>query len=277
MKASGTNVATNGIFASGYTVGNPRLNTPSGNVDAAELVLLTPDGTTETIETSPTLTHRGRGVYDVTVPSSAVDAGGPNATNVKTVVAYLRPRQYSFTADQAQATTSVTSSAIDGTFASNDDLNGWTIEFTSGTYAGQKRTISDYVVTGGNGQVVWTDALAGSPSASDTFVVYNERAFFPTGIQESVRDYDGDNINDAYTRIGAPAGASVSADVAAIKGETAAILVDTGTDIPALINALNDISAADVGTQVLAQIQAALLHKLASAAISGVAEITKGS
>ena len=35
---------------------------------------------------------------------------------------------------------------------------------------------------------------------------------------------------DAYARLGAPAGASVSADVAAIKAETANILADTGTD-----------------------------------------------
>ena len=35
---------------------------------------------------------------------------------------------------------------------------------------------------------------------------------------------------DAYARLGAPAGASVSADIAAAKGDTAAILADTGTD-----------------------------------------------
>lgn len=35
---------------------------------------------------------------------------------------------------------------------------------------------------------------------------------------------------DAFARLGAPAGASVSADVAAVKSDTAAILVDTGTD-----------------------------------------------
>lgn len=35
---------------------------------------------------------------------------------------------------------------------------------------------------------------------------------------------------DSFARLGAPAGASVSADVAAVKGDTAAILLDTGTD-----------------------------------------------
>lgn len=35
---------------------------------------------------------------------------------------------------------------------------------------------------------------------------------------------------DCYARLGAPAGASVSADVAAVKSDTAAVLLDTGTD-----------------------------------------------
>lgn len=35
---------------------------------------------------------------------------------------------------------------------------------------------------------------------------------------------------DAYARLGAPAGASTAADIAAVKGDTAAILLDTGTD-----------------------------------------------
>lgn len=42
---------------------------------------------------------------------------------------------------------------------------------------------------------------------------------------------------DVYTRVGAPAGASVSADIAAVKVDTAAILVDTGTTLDARIPA----------------------------------------
>ena len=40
---------------------------------------------------------------------------------------------------------------------------------------------------------------------------------------------------DAFARLGAPAGASVSADVAAVKAETASILEDTGTTLDTLI------------------------------------------
>lgn len=42
---------------------------------------------------------------------------------------------------------------------------------------------------------------------------------------------------DAFTRLGAPAGASVSADIAAVKVDTAAILVDTGTTLDGRIPA----------------------------------------
>lgn len=49
---------------------------------------------------------------------------------------------------------------------------------------------------------------------------------------------------DAFARLGAPAGASVSADVAAVKVDTAAILVDTGTTLDTAIAAI----LADTGT-----------------------------
>jgi 5-hydroxyisourate hydrolase-like protein (transthyretin family) len=51
---------------------------------------------------------------------------------------------------------------------------------------------------------------------------------------------------DVYTRLGAPAGASVSADLAAAKADTAAILEDTGTDIPATLATL--ATAANLAT-----------------------------
>lgn len=52
----------------------------------------------------------------------------------------------------------------------------------------------------------------------------------------------GDNLTgNAYTRLGAPAGASISADIAAVKAETASILTDTA-----------EIGAAGVGLTALA-------------------------
>lgn len=56
---------------------------------------------------------------------------------------------------------------------------------------------------------------------------------------------------DNYARLGAPAGASVSADVAAMKVDTAAILVDTGTTLDGKIDTIDtnvDSILVDTGT-----------------------------
>lgn len=46
---------------------------------------------------------------------------------------------------------------------------------------------------------------------------------------------------DNFARLGAPAGASVSADIAAVKSDTAAILVDTGTTLDGKIDTIDGI------------------------------------
>lgn len=56
----------------------------------------------------------------------------------------------------------------------------------------------------------------------------NASAMTPTIVQ----------TGDSFARLGAPAGASVSADVAAVKTDTAAILVDTGTTLDDLVDDL---------------------------------------
>lgn len=78
---------------------------------------------------------------------------------------------------------------------------------------------------------------------------------------------------DSFARLGAPAGASVSADIAAIKSDTAAILVDTGTTldgrIPAALvagrmdasvgaMAANTLTASALATDAVTEIQSGL-------------------
>lgn len=71
-----------------------------------------------------------------------------------------------------------------------------------------------------------------------------------TDSQEALRDNMGTaQTGDAYARLGAPAGASVSADVAAVKAETATILSDTNdiqTRLPAAL--VGGLMASDVGS-----------------------------
>jgi hypothetical protein len=60
-----------------------------------------------------------------------------------------------------------------------------------------------------------------------------------------------DMTGDAFARLGAPAGASVSADVAAVKSDTGAILTDTGTTLDGKIDTIDgivDSILADTGT-----------------------------
>jgi len=62
-------------------------------------------------------------------------------------------------------------------------------------------------------------------------------------LTDTVTTYTGNTpqTGDAFARLGAPAGASVSADVAAVKSDTAAILVDTGTTLDGKIDTIDGI------------------------------------
>lgn len=69
---------------------------------------------------------------------------------------------------------------------------------------------------------------------------------------------------DAYARLGAPAGASLSADVAAVKVDTAAILVDTGTTLQAELDGIQ----ADT-EDIQARLPAALVGGRIDATVDG--------
>ena len=71
----------------------------------------------------------------------------------------------------------------------------------------------------------WSTAIPGAYSAGTAGNILGNRLVgtIATGTHNP-------QSGDAYARLGAPAGASVSADVAAVKSDTAATLLDTGTD-----------------------------------------------
>lgn len=74
------------------------------------------------------------------------------------------------------------------------------------------------------------------PSQAETNGAHIAFTFTGTGaIPATVQVFT--RAGDSFTRLGAPAGASVSADIAAVKVDTAAILVDTGTTLDARIPA----------------------------------------
>ena len=110
--------------------------------------------------------------------------------------------------------------------------------------------------------------LAGTAYASADLSA-TMKASVNTEVDTGLADYDAPTkaemdlqFADLDTLLGTPAGASVSADIAALAAaivvldnfldtEIADILTDTGTDIPALIAALNNLSAAQVNAEVV--------------------------
>lgn len=88
-------------------------------------------------------------------------------------------------------------------------------------------------------------------------------------------DTSAQTAEDIYSRLGAPAGASMSADVAAVKVDTAAILVDTGTTLDARI------PAALVGGRMDASVGAMAADTVTASAIAtdaiGAAEFAQAA
>lgn len=145
--------------------------------------------------------------------------------------------------------------AFTGTPASGDEY----LIFDLGIDAATVDTIAD---------AVWDEARSGHATAGtfgeytpadvvrlsgDATAADNAEAFFDgtgyagTGnVIPTVTTLTGHTpqTGDAFARLGAPAGASVSADVAAIKSDSAAILVDTGTTLDGKVDAI----LADTGT-----------------------------
>jgi len=88
------------------------------------------------------------------------------------------------------------------------------------------------------------EQAGGSPAVSDS-VVWWEAGYW----SGSVWSYQS---GDAFARLGAPAGASIAADVAAVDAVADAILVDTGTD--GVVLATDAVSAAALAADAVDEI-----------------------
>jgi len=77
------------------------------------------------------------------------------------------------------------------------------------------------------------------------------------------------DTNDIQTKIGTPAGASVSADIAAVKADSAAILLDTGTDGVVISSAEENAIADAILKRDVDQVEAtAPVHSLTTVALA---------
>ena len=72
--------------------------------------------------------------------------------------------------------------------------------------------------------------------------------------QTTIKNLDGNTVQtgDAFARLGAPAGVSVSADVAAVKGDTGTILTDVNTGAGAIFNRLGAPAGASMSADIAA-------------------------
>lgn len=146
----------------------------------------------------------------------------------------------------AQAgTASTIQLAASETFA-DDELNGNVIKITSGLGAGQSRVIYDY--TGATDTASITPNWATNPDSSSVYEVVEGSANITAW------------LNNVVTGDG---------DWAELQTDVDAILVDTGTTIPAQITALNDLSAAQVNTEVDNALADINLDHLMKVAVTG--------
>lgn len=127
------------------------------------------------------------------------------------------------------------------TLASTNNIASGTITTVSGNVTGSVGSIASGGITSAsfgagaiNAAAIAADAIAASSLAADA-VTEIATAVWANGTRTitggTITTYTGDTpqTGDCFARLGAPAGASVSADVAAVKADTTSILDDTGT------------------------------------------------
>jgi hypothetical protein len=129
------------------------------------------------------------------------------------------------------------------------------------------------IVTSGAGTtniIIWSGAPIAISGTGGTVNIYGiHNGITDTSSGTTVTDFGSNILNlasilddtaDMQPKLGTPA-ADLSADIAAVKVETALIVADTnelqGDDVPGLIAALNDISVADILTTQMTEAYAA--------------------
>jgi hypothetical protein len=216
---------------------------------------------------SPTVTERGSGWYSLALTASHTDTLGDLALNITASGADAADKLYQIVPDIAKSAFIVTESALTVTNTTtfvvtsgptNDIANVMAIFFDAsksgspiiaeGSYVGLTKTlalsaapavavdaadtVTLYAVAS---NTLGTDAISEAALSAAAVTKIQTGLATPTNITEvgSVTGAVGSvtghtpQTGDAFARLGAPAGASMSADVAAAKTVVDAILVDT--------------------------------------------------
>ena len=197
------------------------------------------DGTTTQVVTGGSATHVADGFYRYTMAAVTNDTTGEYLGVFKTSGTCDLNRVGALWVVGRSVETNVKSISGDATAADNAEA------FFDGTgYAGTNNVIPLVTaVTTVNGLAANTVTAAALATDAVTEIQSGLSTLDAAGVRSAVGlasanldtqlsaidDYLDTEIAAIYSRLGAPAGASMSADIAAIKAETAAILDDTGT------------------------------------------------
>jgi len=95
----------------------------------------------------------------------------------------------------------------------------------------------DATDTANVGELLYSVVVTGALQVWGVYTVVEE-AVYDALFAASAAGFGVAQTGDNFARLGAPAGASVSADVAAVKADTAAILTDTGTTLQAELDGI---------------------------------------
>ena len=197
------------------------------------------DGTTTQVVTGGSATHVADGFYRYTMAAVTNDTTGEYLGVFKTSGTCDLNRVGALWVVGRSVETNVKSISGDATAADNAEA------FFDGTgYAGTNNVIPLVTaVTTVNGLAANTVTAAALATDAVTEIQSGLSTLDAAGVRSAVGlasanldtqlsaidDYLDTEIAAIYSRLGAPAGASMSADIAAIKADTAAILDDTGT------------------------------------------------
>lgn len=188
------------------------------------------------------------GVYELGLPDAGQATGSETVTYMLKGATNMAPLalEAQLVAFDPQDAVHLGLSAIPNTAVTT---NGSLI--TSGTGADQLSVATGRVDLG---KILGTASAGQAGSVSPDWAQVKNPTTVLDLTQTTIKNLDGNTVQtgDSFARLGAPAGASVSADVAAVKTDTGTILTDVNTGAGAIYNRIG----APVGASVSADIAA---------------------
>jgi hypothetical protein len=252
----------------------------SPTLAAGDVVVVKADDSSANITTLPSVTSASSGVLNVNL--SAAEMAGSAGENVSVKFVDASGAEWMsmtidipLTASDIDTVDGIVDSILadtgtDGVVLANDAITAAKIAADA---IGASELAADAVAE--IADAVWDEAIAGHAGAgsfgeevqshalSTEIAALNDlsAAEVNTEVDTALADYDGpthaeliSEINDVQGDIAAlsiPTAAAIRAEIDANSTQLAAILLDTGTTIPGLIAALNDLSAAQVNAEVV--------------------------